>query len=196
MENHAVLGTKLLQRPGASVARLRFVSTVICLTTLITLTGCAGALEVTDTTERQITETEMPNSVPVVEPTIVTPEHNLGVVGIDFDPSLEYQEIVKRGSLTLLVAVENRGLQPENTVEIHARLYVHSSSFVDSFSVERTQTIEQISPGEVTIISFEGLSHIPIRSRYTLEVVVAPKAGETFLSDNERSFDIVVNGVK
>jgi hypothetical protein len=196
MENRAVLGSKLLQQPGPSVARLRWLSTVVCFTTLITLTGCTGALEVTDTTERQKSETPISGSILVAEPTIVTPEHNVGVVGIDFDPSLEYQEIVKRGSLTLLVAVENRGLEPENMVEVHARLFVATSSISDTFSVEGTRTIDQISPGEVTIVDFEGLSHIPIRSQYKLEVSVEPIAGESVLSDNVRNFDISVNGVK
>ncbi|MCC7353610.1 MAG: hypothetical protein IT330_07605 [Anaerolineae bacterium] len=153
-------------------------------------------MEVTDTTEQEATETPASTLNVVAEPTATTPERNLGVVGIDFDPSLDYQEIVKRGRLTLLVAVENSGRQMAKRVEVHAHLSVNSNSIADAFSVTGVRIIEEIAPGEVAIVHFEGLDRIPIRSHYRLEVGVVPVAGEAVLSDNERSFDIFVDGIK
>ncbi len=191
-----MLGSRLFQRPWALVGLLRKGAAMFWLVLLVVLAGCAGALEVTDTTEQKATRVPASYTTAVAGPTVVAPEHNLGVVGIDFDPSLEYREILKRGSLTLLVAVENSGRQAESKVEVHARLSVNSDSVADAFSAEGRRVIEQIAPGEIVIVHFEGIDKIPIRSRYTLEVGVAPVADEATLSDNERSFDIFVNGVK
>lgn len=185
------------QGPGTLVGLLRRCAAIFWLVLLIVLlAGCAGALEVTDTTEQKGAEIPTSNTNVVAEPTVAAPEHNLGVVGIDFDPSLEYQEILKRGNLTLLVAVENSGQQAESKVEVHARLSVSSDSVADVFSAEGKRLIEQIAPGEIVIVPFEGIDKIPIRSHYTLEVSVVPVADETTLSDNERSFDIFVNGIR
>lgn len=191
MRTSSLLRSRPFQRPGALVGLLRRGAAIFWFASLIVLTGCTGALQVTDTTERK--GTEMPTSNRNV---VAAPEHNLGVVGIDFDPSLEYREILKRGSLTLLVAVENSGQQTESKVEVHARLSVNSDSVVEAFSAEGKRLIEQIAPGEIVIVPFEGIDKIPIRSHYTLEVSVVPVADETTLSDNERSFDIFVNGIR
>jgi len=178
------------------IGLLRKVAAIFWLVSLVVLTGCTGALEVTDTTEQKATKIPASHTTVMAGPTVVVSEHNLGVVGIDFDPSLEYQEILKRGRLTLLVAVENSGQQAESKVVVHARLSVNSDSVADAFSAEGRRVIEQIAPGEVVIVHFEGIDKIPIRPHYTLEVGVVPVADETTLSDNERSFDIFVNGIK
>ena len=54
--------------------------------------------------------------------TAVPQAHAVAIIGVDFDPALDYSQILSNGGVTLLVAVENQGLATETNVELKARL--------------------------------------------------------------------------
>jgi hypothetical protein len=118
-------------------------------------------------------------------------EHDLAVLAIDFDPSLEYEQIMVKGEqATLLVAVENIGLQTEADVKVKARLSAHED---DTPILEKTCHIDTIAPGQIKIARFRGISRIPYRRAYRLKVWVLPVLGEVSTANNQKSYDLFVN---
>jgi len=69
-------------------------------------------------------------------------EHNLAVLAVDFDPPLEYKEIVSsknRGEgITLLVAIENTGSVAETDVVVEVELYKGCRFFIILNNKNRT----------------------------------------------------------
>ena len=119
-------------------------------------------------------------------------EHNLAVLAVDFDPPLEYEEIVaakKRGEgITLLVAVENTGLNAEQNVVVQVELFKGPEGMQ---ILKQEGVIEAIAPGEIKICRFKDTS-IPFSNEYRLKVYVVPVAGETQLADNQKSYDLLI----
>lgn len=121
-------------------------------------------------------------------------EHDLAVLAVDFDPPLEYDEIMAqrdRGEgITLLVAVENTGSSAEHDVTVEVRL----SKIEDRDQVvllRKEGTISEIAPGEIKIVHFKD-TDIPFSYRYSLWVHVVPVSGETRQSDNEKSYELLI----
>lgn len=152
---------------------------------LVALTGCAE-VEVVDTT-----------SPPGPADTFDSPleagngEHNLAVLAVDFDPPLDYQQlIIRRQSITLLVAIENTGTHTERDVTVRAQL-----STPEELDLLLTQgvSVASIAPGEIQIVPLARLGEIPYHQTYYLEVRVDAVEGESVLSDNIKGFAVQIH---
>ena len=160
--------------------RIWFVMVIVMLTSL-SLAGCA---------EVKIVD-RAPGSLDTLSLSkIRTPvdEHDLAVLAIDFDPPLEYEQIVVRGEqATLLVAVENVGLQTATDVKVKARLSAYED---DTPILEKTCRLDTIAPGQIKIARFKDISRIPYRPVYRLKVWVLPVFGEIGMANNQKSYDL------
>jgi hypothetical protein len=118
--------------------------------------------------------------------------HNLAVLAVDFDPPLEYDEILasrNRGEgITLLVAVENTGSVTERDATVEAELSRGGGS---TLILHKQGSVDVISPGEIKLVRFKD-TEIPFSYEYQLKVRVLPVEGETRLADNVKSYDLVV----
>ena len=155
--------------------------TVIMMLASLSLAGC---------TTVQIVD-RAPTPLDTLSPSKVrtrVDEHDVAVLAIDFDPPLDYEQIVVRGEqATLLVAVENIGLQTEADVIVKTRL----SAYEDVTPIlEKTCYIDTIAPGQIRIARFKDISRIPYRSVYRLKVWVLPVPGEIGIANNQRSYDL------
>lgn len=155
--------------------------TLIMMLASLSLAGCSG-VEIVD---RAPVSLDTPSPSKVRRP---MDEHDVAVLAIEFDPSLEYEQIIVRGEqATLLVAVENIGLQTEAEVEVKARLSTYED---DNPILEKTCYIDTIAPGQIKIARFKGISHIPRQRDYRLKVWIAPVPGEISTANNQRSYDL------
>jgi hypothetical protein len=120
-------------------------------------------------------------------------EHDLSILAVDFDPPLVYEKIVARRNrgegITLLVAIENTGLQAEQFVTVQVELSGADSE--ESF-LQKEGSIEVIAPGEIKIVHFED-AEIPFSYQYFLRVYVEPVPGETKLDDNLKGYDLLLS---
>ena len=158
--------------------------TGVLLLTLVSLVGCVEVKEV-DPTPDAGTPDAFASPLPGVE------YHNLAVLTVDFDPPLDYQQlIVHRQSVTLLVAVENTGSHTERDVTVRAELSTPEDA---EFLLTRGASVESIAPGEIQVVRFARLGDIPYHQIYHLEVIVDPVEGEHDLSDNLKAFDIQIH---
>jgi hypothetical protein len=167
----------------AMSARLRAAFFVL-LVAVVMSSGCVN-VEVIDRSPSAL------NSMPFSEQEMAD-EHDLAVLAVDFDPPLNYEEILackSRGEgITLLVAVENTGVNTERNVLVQARLSERSGETV---YVEKQGTIETIAPGEIKIVHLRD-TDIPFSFEYTLSVSVAPAVGETRTDDNFKTYDLFI----
>lgn len=119
-------------------------------------------------------------------------EHNLAVLAVDFDPPLEYDEILAsrdRGEgITLLVAVENTGSATERNAVVEAELF---RGVGDALILYQQGGVDAIVPGEIKLVRFKD-TEIPFSYEYQLKVRVLPVEGETHLADNVKSYDLVI----
>lgn len=163
--------------------RIWFVMLIMMLT-FLSLAGCA---------EVKIVD-RAPGSLDTLSLSkIRTPvdEHDLAVLAIDFAPPLEYEQIVLKGEqATLLVAVENIGLQTATDVKVKARLSAYDG---DIPILEKTSYIDTIAPGQIKIARFKDISRVPYRQAYRLQVWVLPAPGEVGMANNQRSYDLFVD---
>ena len=158
--------------------------TVIMMLTSLSLAGCAG-VEIVDRAPVSFDTLSLSKARTPVD------EHDLAVLAIDFDPSLGYRQITVRGEqATLLVAVENIGLQTEADVEVKARLSAYDD---DTPILEKTCHIDTIAPGQIKIARFKDISRIPYRQAYRLKVWVLPVLGEIGVANNQKSYDLYIN---
>ncbi len=158
--------------------------TVILMLTSLALAGCAG-VEIVDRAPVSLDTMSLSRVRTPVD------EHDLAVLAIDFDPSLEYEQIVVKGEqATLLVAVENIGLQTEVNVKVKARLSVLDD---DAPILEKTCYIDTIAPGQIKIARFKDISRVPYRRAYRLRVWVLPVLGEVGRANNQKSYDLYIN---
>jgi hypothetical protein len=147
------------------------------------LAGCVQ-VQVTDAGRETVTPT------PYGELTLPREVRDLAILGIEFNPPLEFQEVIAAGKVTLLVAVENRGLTVENAVVVEARLVGATETDV---LVRRSDRIDALAPGEVKLVRFENMVLVPYRPAYVLTVAVSPAPGEVRLADNQRSYRLQVS---
>jgi hypothetical protein len=120
-------------------------------------------------------------------------EHDLAVLAVDFDPPLEYDEVVAlkaRGEgITLLVAVENTGTSAEQSVMVKVTLSGNDSK---APFLQKEGVIESIAPGEIKIVQFRD-TEIPFSYTYQLGVQVVPVAGESRVTDNQKRYDLLIS---
>lgn len=137
-----------------------------------------------------------PDAAPLAVATVVPSPRAVGVVGVDFDPPLQYEQIMAAGGVSLVVAVHNRGLYTESELEVTAQLYDPGARAGSALLLDETVVIETLEPGEISLVRFNQVSTLPLRGRYRLMVRVSPVAGELDETDNERTYEIVVNGAR
>ena len=165
--------------------RCIWLGAVIMMLASLSLAGCAE-VEIVDRATVSLDTLSLSSKIraPV-------DEHDLAVLAIDFDPSLEYEQIVAKGEqATLLVAVENLGFQTEADVKVKARLSDYED---DTPILEKTCCIDTIAPGQIKIARFKDISRIPYRQAYRLKVWITPVAGEVGMANNQRSYDLYIN---
>ena len=171
-------------RPGSGKGVALWVSIGLMLA-LVTLTGCVR-VEVIDTTPVAST----PNS-PTSPSSGADGEHNLAVLTVDFDPPLDYQQlIIQRQSVALLVTIENTGSNIERNVTVRAQLSTPEDA--DLFLTQGA-SIASIAPGAVQTVRFSRFGELPYHQTYHLEVMVDPVDGERGLRDNHKAFDIQIH---
>jgi hypothetical protein len=116
--------------------------------------------------------------------------HDLAVLAVDFDPPLDYQQLILRQrSVALLVVIENSGTVTERDVIVWAQL---SAPAEDDLLLTQELHVESIAPGEIQIVRFEGLGKLPYYDAYQLEVAVDPVGGESDPGNNRKAFDIEI----
>ena len=89
------------------------------------------------------------------------------VLGVDFDPPLNYVGAVQGQGVTLLVALENRGSVAAHDVRILARLHLGEG---EEQVIERQGLIQELPPGQVVVYRFPRWRTLPMRRSYTLEI--------------------------
>ncbi len=147
------------------------------------LLGCQSSIEVVT-----------PAVTPVLPAVTAVPQaHDVAIIGVDFDPALNYNQIISNGGVTLLVAVENQGLATETNVELKARLLDTADEASPRELLNDTVMIRSLLPHEVRVVRFNQVTDLPVRERYKLVAELSPVPGERGLSDNSRSFDILVH---
>jgi len=152
----------------------------LLLAALLVLTGCIPAIEVTQ------------SSVPIAVATVAPRAHDLAILGVDFDPPLDDERLLTGSAVTLLVAVENRGLAAEEDVQVVARLLDVADPENSRELYAESVVVEKVPAGEVHFVRFTQTVGMPLREHYRLDVEVLPVAGETERNDNLRSYDIVI----
>jgi hypothetical protein len=152
---------------------------------LFALVGCAD-VQVVDTNPAVQAPEALTSPL-----TQATRESNLAVLALDFDPPLNYRQLIlRRQSVALLVVIENTGDSSERKVTVRAQL---SSAEDPDFLLTQEAGVSSIAPGEIKIVRFSRLGEIPIHHSYHLEVMVDPADGEKDLADNRKAFDIQIH---
>jgi hypothetical protein len=159
----------------------------------------AGAFLLASITLAACAEVEVVDTSPVASTadTFMSPlaaeggEHNLAVMAVEFDPPLDYQQLIlRRQSVALLVAIENTGTRAEHNVAVRVQL---STSEDPDLLLTQGASVVSIAPGEIQIVRFARLGEIPYHRAYRLEVAVDPVDWESDLSDNRKAFDIQIH---
>lgn len=164
-------------------AKMHRVWLLALIIALVSLPGCAK-IKVVDRT--------LTNALPVMESGAAanTDKHDLAVLAIDFDPPLEYEQLViSKEGITLLVAVENSGSNNENNVAVQAELSTDDGQTV---ILSDESLITSIAPGEITIVRFKSQRDVPYRAAYQLKVSVVPVTGEARITNNQKSYDLYI----
>ena len=146
----------------------------------LALIGCAPNIEIT----QDLTPPPLATAVPQA--------HALAIVGVDFDPPLEYAQVVANGRVTLLVAIENRGQSDEHDLTLSARLLDGGGGMGRLELLNERLMLERIGAGEVQVVRFSPVTQLPRRQNYQLQVTLSPAVGEIDLSDNQRTYEITV----
>ena len=164
----------------------RRLSVALLMVLLATSPALAGCVQV------QVTDADRPTTTPTPYSELTSPREarDLAILGIEFNPPLRYEEVVSAGRMTMMVAVENRGLMAEADVQVEARLVGTGDG--DEL-IRRTERVDAIAPGEVRVVGFDNLSLVPYRPAYILTVTVNPATDETRLSDNQRTYRLSVS---
>jgi hypothetical protein len=165
--------------PSGGLLLRRGIPLVVLFVTSVALIGCQPSIEVLQPTS------------PLPRPTVAPEERALALMGVDFDPPLEGGQILSRGGVTLLVALENQGRQTEQA-RVTARLYDPDSPRGADLANE-TITVRSLAPGELRVVRFTQVNDLPVRSHYKLAIEVSPASGERELDDNVRLYDIIVH---
>lgn len=156
----------------------------VMLLALATLTGCVR-VEVVDTAP--VADTSDLHAKPATQE---SKDHNLAILAVDFDPPLNYHQlIIQRQSGALLVTIENSGTSTEHNVTVRAQL---SAPQDPKLLLTQGASIASIAPGEVQVVCFSHLGELPFYQAYYLEVMVDAVQGEKDLSDNQKAFDIQI----
>jgi len=152
---------------------------------LFGLAGCAE-VQVVDTTPAAA------SPQPFVSPLAIDPSrHDVAILGLDFDPPLDYQQLILRPqSIALLVAIENAGTVTERDLTIEARLTTPEDK---ELILTRQATVSSIAPGEIQVVRFDRLNKIPYHTTFFLEVSIVAVDDESDTSNNQKAFEIQIH---
>lgn len=170
-----------MDKPKGSGVRFILVLLAV-ISCSLSLSGC-GRMEILEQVPAPLTEVSTAEmSLPA--------EHDLAILAIDFNPPLDYRDLwTEREQVTLLVAVENRGLSQEKEVKVFAKLGdPHNSRTL----LRQSTILMGLAPGEVQVVRFTGISNVPYRSAYRLEVEVSPAKGERALANNAKIYELTI----
>lgn len=158
----------------------RALAMTIVLSVALLLQGCQPSIEV------------IPPAAPLPIATVAPEEHSVAIVGVEFDPPLDAAQILSSGGVTLLVALENRGLVTESSLRVSARLFDPGDQGRSTELLNESLTVRSLTPGELRVVRFTQVSQLPARSHYKLVIEAATAPGERIHEDNVRTFDIIV----
>ena len=134
-----------------------------------------------------------PMPIPMETPATGRPEHDLAILGAEVDPPLDGANRLMGGAVSfqLLVAVENRGSQPERDVIVEAWLKAPSGR--EEVVILNGKTIvPYLAPGEVRVAKVSASGAIPVLSSYTIAVTVRPVRFETNVGNNTNQYQVFV----
>ena len=146
----------------------------------LTASGC-GSISVNDNT---------PSAANQIAPPPAGPRHDLAILGVDFDPALDVQRLLRREPVSLVVGVSNQGNQGESGVTIKADLWNMDRT---QRLLHVTQTVDSIAAGNILPVRLTTNNTPPFLSRYRLAVEIVAVPGETNTGNNTRNLDILVN---
>ena len=165
--------------------RYRVASVLALCFVLVSLPGCNAYISVLERGE---------NPIPAPAATVMPRDHAVAILGVDFDPPLDYAALAATGSVTLLAAIENQGLSDETNLRVSARLIDPTQAAGQNELLNETVVIGSLRAGEIRTVRFSEVSQLPARlDRYQLAVELQPVPGEVYTADNFRSYDIVLN---
>jgi hypothetical protein len=170
--------------PRHSKLRLPWIAGTLVLI-LVTLAGCA-TVKVVDTTPGAS------SPEPFVSPLTVDPSrHELAILGLDFDPPLDYQQLILgQQPIALLVVIENAGTATERDLVVDAQLTTPAD---ESLVLTQQAAVNSIAPGEIQIVRFDPLGTIPYHTSFYLEVSIAPVDGENDTANTRKVFEIQIH---
>lgn len=172
--------------PSAHHSRLRHTALLALLgVTVLWVAACQPAIQVLP-----------PQPEPLAIATVMPSSHALAIVGIDFDPPLQYEQIMAAGGVSLITAIQNQGQHAESNVSLTAQLYDPAARGKPTPLLNETVVIETLEPGDVRLVRFGQVTALPLRGRYKLVVQVSTVPGETDHSDNARIYEIVVSDAR
>lgn len=163
--------TRLFARTGAGL---------VVLFAVLALLACQPSIEV------------LQPQTPLPVATVAPAAHSIALIGVDFDPPLDYFRLMPNSGLTLLVAVENRGFMAAPYVEVRGRLLDPTEANVQAIILDEVIVVRDLAPGELRVVRFSEVRDLPIRARYELVVQVGHVPGDAVTEDNIRSYDILV----
>ncbi len=151
---------------------------------LVGLGGCAEVTVVDTTPPADSAET-------LASPIAADPSrHDLAILGLDFDPPLDYQQLIlRKQSIALLVVIENAGTATERDLVVEAQLTTPEDK---DLMLTRQATVTSIAPGEIQIVQFDPLTKIPYHTTFYLEVSIVPAEGESDTTNNQKAFEILI----
>jgi hypothetical protein len=157
---------------------LTFVASILFATPL-GLSGCTSHVEVLPDNP--------PTPVPVA--TVAAREHAVAILGIDFDPPLDYAQAMANSDVILTAALKNQGTSDEPEVRVSARLVDASRQEL----LHETVVVRALRAGEMRQVRFTQVPDLPaLQNHYQLIVELDPVKGETDTRSHSRTFDIVV----
>lgn len=168
-------------------APCRLAATVLFLLIALLSTGCRLVVEEPAAVGNDTQFSAMSGGV------MELPEYDAAVSAIDFDPPLKRDALVSLlRPVKLQVAVENKGIMPLTNLVVEARI----TSQKGDFSASDRVRVSRLSPGEVRLVEFEGVSppaEMPASSSYRIRVTV--EGQRTDANPRNDSRDVVVRVV-
>ena len=166
----------------SKLRRLWIAATLVLL--LVVLGGCAE-IEVVDSTP-DVSSGEPPTRLLPLD----SGTHDLAILGLDFDPPLDYQQLIlNTQSIALLVVIENAGTATERELVVEAQLTTPED---EDLLLTRQAAVISIAPGEIQIVQFDPLTKIPYHAAFYLEVSIVPVEGESDTTNNHKAFEIQI----
>lgn len=157
---------------------------LVALGAYIIASGC-GSVQVTDQTPTNPSPSN-------VSPAPNTEErHDVGIIGVDFDPALNVERILANQPVSLVVGVENLGNRRESGFIVRAVLYNDDKTQV---LMSESKRIPNLAAGDLTTVRFTRNDAPPRYNRYILMVDVDPVNRESNTSNNHRVLNIEVRG--